>query len=227
MAEHERVRSAAVDQPERDPGVRGMDDRALTLDEQELSPALVALDDEPLRRPGDEVRDDGVDRDPPAGDRDPGLPRRNELATASPRARAARSSSSDTVIFPIAQSEPTVRTICAGTLEVLARRAVEPVGRPAEIAKRDAVACGELAQLRVVGRGTRAGRSRSPEPSRMQARSSSRHSGGNRPPCVATPTSATVGLNGSASCTAPTTGSPSWVSPARVESRIATTSSRR
>ena len=34
------------------------------------------------------------------------------------------------------------------------------------------------------------------EPVAMQARSSSRQAGGNRPPCVATPTSATVGSNG-------------------------------
>ena len=64
-------------------------------------------------------------------------------------------------------------------------------------------------------------------PCSTQARRSAIHSGGKRPPCVTTPTSAVVGPSGSASSTLPTTGTPSSVSPARVESRIATTSSRR
>ena len=61
----------------------------------------------------------------------------------------------------------------------------------------------------------------------MQARSSSRHAGGNRPPWVATPTSAVVGPNGSASSTVRDDREALSVSPARVESSIATTSSRR
>ena len=89
-----------------------MQQRALALDEEHLAPALDPFDDEPLRGAGDEVGDDGVDGDPPAGDRDPGLPGRDELAL-DPRRRASRSSSSETVIFPIAQSEPTVRTVVA------------------------------------------------------------------------------------------------------------------
>ena len=59
----------------------------------------------------------------------------------------------------------------------------------------------------------------------MQLFSSSRHSGGKRPPCVATPTRAVVGLKQSESLTLPTIGMPSYISPARVESRIATTGS--
>ena len=59
----------------------------------------------------------------------------------------------------------------------------------------------------------------------MQLFSSSRHSGGKRPPCVATPTSAVVGLKQSESLTLPTIGIPSCISPARAESRIATTGS--
>ena len=64
-----------------------MQQRALALDEEHLAPARDALEDEPLGGAGDEVGDDGVDRDPPAGDRDPGLAGRDELArdAAPPR----------------------------------------------------------------------------------------------------------------------------------------------
>jgi hypothetical protein len=46
---------------------------ALALNPEQLAPTLGALDDEPFGGAGDEVRDDGVDGDAPAGDRDPGL----------------------------------------------------------------------------------------------------------------------------------------------------------
>ena len=46
MAEDIRVRRGAVHEPERDAGVRGMDERALSLDEEEVSPTLCPLDDE-------------------------------------------------------------------------------------------------------------------------------------------------------------------------------------
>ena len=59
----------------------------------------------------------------------------------------------------------------------------------------------------------------------MQLFSSSRHSGGKRPPCVATPTSAVVGPCGSASSTVPTPGMPSSGAPARVGSSPATVGS--
>ena len=49
------------------------------------SPRSRALDDEPLPRAGEEVGDDGVDRDAPAGDHDPGLAGGDEH-----RAKAAR-----------------------------------------------------------------------------------------------------------------------------------------
>ena len=58
----------------------------------------------------------------------------------------------------------------------------------------------------------------------MQLSSSARQAGGKRPPAVATPTSAVVGPNASASSTVPTIGKPSSVSPARSESSSATTS---
>ena len=56
----------------------------------------------------------------------------------------------------------------------------------------------------------------------MHSRSSALHAGGKRPPCVATPTTAVVGWNASASAIVATTGAPSIVSPALVESTIAT-----
>ena len=57
-----------------------MEKRALSLDPEHLAALLDAFDHELLRRPGDEVRDDRVDRQPPAGDRDPRLSRWRELA---------------------------------------------------------------------------------------------------------------------------------------------------
>ena len=115
-----------------------MEDRALALHPEELAAALAPLDDERLGGAGDEVGDDGVDRDPPAGDRDPRLPGRDEHRR-TPRRRASRSSSSETVIFPIAQSEPTVSTIVPGTFQVLAGRGREVARRPAQVAQLDVV----------------------------------------------------------------------------------------
>src|SRR5919202_1971928 len=78
VAEDVEVRRAAVHEPQRHAGVDRMDDRALSFDPQELAAPLVALDDEPLGGAGEEVGHDGVDRDSPARDRDPGLARRDE-----------------------------------------------------------------------------------------------------------------------------------------------------
>ena len=99
VAEDEQVRRRAVDQPERDAGVRGMDHRSLPLDEQQLAAALVPFDDQPLGGAGEEVGDDRIDGDPPPRDRDPRLAGRHEArldpARRAPpvRARARRSSS--------------------------------------------------------------------------------------------------------------------------------------
>ena len=79
MAEHERLGRGAVKEPHRHPRVRGMRERALALDEQELATSSPTLDHEALRRSGDEVGDDRIDGDAPAGDRDPRLPGRDEL----------------------------------------------------------------------------------------------------------------------------------------------------
>ena len=59
----------------------------------------------------------------------------------------------------------------------------------------------------------------------MHAFRSSRQAAGKRPPCVATPTIATVGSKRRASATDPTIGIPACASPARAESTIATTGS--
>ena len=144
------MRRGAVDQAERHARVRGVESDALALDPEQLSPARVPLDDEPLGRAGDEVGDDRVDGDPPAGDRDPGLAGRDE-DRREPAARcASRSSSSETVIFPIAQSEPTVSTIVAGSSRFSPVGHVQTGGRLAQVAQLDAVLARELDQLRVV-----------------------------------------------------------------------------
>ena len=82
--EDEHVRRAPVVEPERDAGELRVDDRPLALDEEQVA-ALGALDDEALAGAGEEVRDDGVHGDAPAGDHDPRLPGRDEH-----RAEAAR-----------------------------------------------------------------------------------------------------------------------------------------
>ena len=78
--------AAAVQQPERDAGVRRVPERALALDEQQRR-ARGALLDEPRGRAGDEVGDHVVDGDAPAGDRDPGLAGGHERRVQPARAR--------------------------------------------------------------------------------------------------------------------------------------------
>ena len=67
----------------------------------------------------------------------------------SPRRRASRSSSSDTVIFPIAQSEPTVRTIVPGTARFAPVGSTRP-SAASQVAQLDAARRRELAKLGVV-----------------------------------------------------------------------------
>ena len=66
-----------------------MEQRALAFDEQDLAAAPDAFEHELLGGAGDEVGDDGVDGDAPAGDRDPGLAGRDELAADPARLRLA------------------------------------------------------------------------------------------------------------------------------------------
>ena len=193
-----RGRSACGAEPCTSPSVTpeygGMDERALALDPEQLSPALVPLDDEPLGRAGDEVRDDRVDGDPPARRSRSPSGRSGRTASASPRARAARSSSSETVIFPIAHSEPTVRTIFARHLEVRAGRDVQTGRRPTQVAQLDAVPRGQPGRAPRRRRGTRAARSRRRARSRCTSSAAPATRAGSGRPGVATPTSAVVGL---------------------------------
>src|SRR6266516_1891755 len=77
---------APVHQADGDAGVDRVQDRSLTLDPEQV-PALPALDDEPLGGAGEEVGDDGVDGDAPAGDRDARLAGRDEHRTQAAIAR--------------------------------------------------------------------------------------------------------------------------------------------
>ena len=132
------------------PEYAGWHERALALDEEELSAATAALDNQPLGRAREEVRDHRVDRDPPPRDRDPCLAVGTKTERR-PRRRASRSSSRATVFFPIAQSEPTVSAIWRGQPQVLAGGHVQAGRRFAQIAELDAVPGRELGELRVVG----------------------------------------------------------------------------
>jgi hypothetical protein len=144
----------------------------------------------------------------------------------SPRRRASRSSSHETVIFPIAQSEPTVRTIVAATARFSPVAVESPAGGRRR--SRNSTPRSSASDL---SSGSSARKTWRPfstsRPCSTQVRKSSIQAGGKYPPCVTTPTSAVVGPSGIASSTLPTIGTPSSDSPTRVESRIATTSSRR
>ena len=85
VAEDECVRCRSVHEAERHTRVARVGERALALDEKEVSPTSAALDDEPLRGAGDEVGDDCVDGDAPAGDSDARLARRYERGGDSAR----------------------------------------------------------------------------------------------------------------------------------------------
>ena len=87
-----------------------MEQRSLPFDPEQLAPARDAFEHERLGGAGDEVGDDRVDREPPPGDRDPRSGPVGTNSLAIPRRFASASSSRATVIFPIAQSEPTVST---------------------------------------------------------------------------------------------------------------------
>jgi len=101
--EHEEVRNCAVVKPERDARVRQGAGSSLSSNPEELAAARAPLHDKPARLRSDEVGDDGVDRNAHHRSR-AGLPSLRR-SIAGPRDRASRSSSSETVIFPIAQSE--------------------------------------------------------------------------------------------------------------------------
>ena len=141
---------------------------------------------------------------------------------ATPRRRASRSSSSATVIFPIAQSEPTVRTIFAGTSRFSPVGTLRSGRRLAQVAELDAVLACERDELGVARQelvqpvlDVEAVRDARADLLAQRGREAAAR--------VATPTSAVVGLKPSASSTEPTTGKPCSVSPARSVSSSATT----
>ena len=194
VAEHERVRRAAVDQAERDARVHRMQERALALDPEQLAAALDALDHEPLGGAGDEVGDDGVDGDPPAGDRDPGLPGRDEHASARPRrARLEvelerdghlpdRAVGADRQDDPRRRRRGSLRSGRSAPSGGLRRSRSSTPCRAASSASSGSSA-DELVQAVL---DVEARRDRSSSAARASA-------GGKRPPWVATPTSAVVG----------------------------------
>ena len=191
VAEDERVRHRAVHEPERDARVHRVDQRALAFDEEELAAALGTLDDEPLGGAREEVRDDGVDRDPPPRDRDPRLPGRYEdrLEAALPRLEIELDGNgllADRAVR--ADGEDDLRV----DREVGARRDAQILGgrrrsrstTSCRRASSESSGSSEMNSCRPLSTSS---------PLAMQLFRSSRHAGGKRPPCVATPTIATVG----------------------------------
>ena len=159
VAEDEHVRCRAVDQAERHPGVGGMRDRALTLDEEQLSPALVTLDEEPLGRTRDEVRDDGVDGDSPACDRDPGLAGGDEARFEPARLRGPVELERDGHLSDRAvASRPSARFASPARGWRRSGRSGRPAGDGGRAARRRGGSRGRSAPRR--RRETRAGRSR-------------------------------------------------------------------
>ena len=150
VAEHVGVRRRAVDQPERDARVRRMDERALALDPEQLAAALAR----PRRRAARPRRRGS-----------PRRPRRPRSPTRRSRSRSGRSGRT-----PISSPRLARRAVeldddghlpdrAVGAdgeddlgvdLEVRAGRDAEPGRRPAQVAQLDAVLAGEPAQLGVV-----------------------------------------------------------------------------
>src|SRR5579862_3216249 len=133
VAEDVAVGRRAVDETEGDTRVRGMQERSLPLDEDELAPATHAFQHELLGGPRNEVGDHGVDGDPPPRDRDPRLTRRDELASHATPARFAielerHRHLPDRAVG--ADGEDHAR----GMRQVLAGRDVEPGRRLAQVA---------------------------------------------------------------------------------------------
>ena len=145
------MRRAAVEEAERDAGVRRVEQRALALDPEQLAaaaptPSSTSRSDAPAMKSATTASTEI----PQPAIAIPVCP----VGTNALRARAAApraSSSSATVIFPIAQSEPTVSTTARVVREVLAGRHVQAGRRLAQVAQLDAVARRELDELRVVG----------------------------------------------------------------------------
>jgi hypothetical protein len=148
VAEDIQVRRAAVDQPDGDPGVDRVQDRALALDPEQVAP-LRAFDDEALGGAGQEIGDDGVDGDPPSRDRDSGLAGGNEDRAQAALAcfeieLAGRGHLPDRAIGADREDDRRV------DVEVLACGGAEVGRRLAEVAQLDAVLLCQLRQARDV-----------------------------------------------------------------------------
>ena len=88
VAEHDDVRLAAVQEPERDAGIGGMKQRALALDHVPVVGRRIRAQD--FRGARDEVGDHRVHRHAAAGDHDPGLPGGAEIRVDAAAAQCPR-----------------------------------------------------------------------------------------------------------------------------------------
>ena len=200
------MRRRPVVQAERDARVLRMEQRSLALDEQQLAPRACPSTTSRSAAPAMKSATTASTEIPQPAIAIPVWPVGTN-SDASPRRRASRSSSSATVIFPIAQSEPTVRTIVAGTSRFSPvgtfrsgggfRRSRSSTSCSRASSTSSASSVEELVQAVL-----------DVEPVRDAVRICSRNAGGKRPPAVATPTSAVFGSKQSASSTVPTIGKP-------------------
>ena len=225
VAEHERVRRRAVDQAERDARVRRVQERALALDPEHVSPRARAPSTTSCSAaPAMKSETTASTEIPQPAIAIPVCPVGTNTER-SPRRFASRSSSSETVIFPIAQSEPTVRTIRAGSSRFAPVGTLRPSGglrrsrssTPCRAASSDQLGVVHEVLVQAVldvepGRDRAlqelAPRRREPPALRGDADERRRRLEARAPPRP---------------CRRP--GSPSWLSPARSESRIATVGS--
>ncbi len=151
------LRCRAVDEAQRHRRVGGVVERALALDEDPVAQLLALLHDA-FDGALDEVRHDRVDGRAPALDHDARLARGHERGAARRQPRAAWRSSSITDILPTAQSVPTARITRLPGSVAPARGRGPRTGRPSHVVERDAGRRGRRGQVRIVRRGTCAGR---------------------------------------------------------------------
>ena len=151
--EHERVRRRAVQQAERDARVGRVVERALALDPQDRAVAAAARGPRrraPRRRRRRSRTRPGRRRSPTRRSRCPVWPVGTNT-DASPRRRASRSSSRQTVILPEGAVGPDREHRVGGDVEVRAGGNVEAVGDAAQVAQRDAGQGGRVGDLGVLG----------------------------------------------------------------------------
>ena len=144
------MRCGAVDEPERHARVQRVHERALPLRRREARLRGALLDDEPFGGAGEKIRDDGVDGDTPAGNRDPRLSGRHEDGRVPASAGLEIELDRDRLLpdrAVRADGEDDARI----ALEVRSGRHAEPVGRLAQVAQLNAARSCELRQLGVLG----------------------------------------------------------------------------